>query len=496
MAARFRHAPPRAGALIESLRGLGYTTAAALADIIDNSVSANATLVDVHFEWDQARSWIRIIDNGHGMSDPELEAAMRLGSRDPRETRATGDLGRFGMGLKTASFSQARRLTVASRRKGMPVSCLRWDLDQLAGGEGDWALLEGPDPGSESALAPLQAMPCGTIVLWEMLDRIVTDGFGADDLFETIDQVEAALAMTFHRLLDDTNPALEIRINGKAILPWDPFMTGHPAKAWESPLYAIPDVAGVSAQCHVLPHKDMLTKTEYERAAGPAGWASQQGFYIYRNRRLLIAGGWLKLGERGKSWMRDEPHRLARIRVDIPNTADADWKINILKSTASPPVRLKSHLRRLGAETREKARAVFAHRGRLLPVQDGPAGRLPDAWLARRGPRGTSYRISREHDLVKSVLERSGPLRMDLEALFKLVEETVPVQRIWLDTAGENEAPVNDFSQSAEEDVLGVLQVLFDTMVQRRGLTPETARARLLRTPPFHQYPALVAGLK
>ena len=122
---KVRYAPPRAGAMVESLRGLGYSTATALADLIDNSISANADEVAVLFDWQEGRSTIRILDNGDGMSDEALDLAMRLGARSPLDQRDPGDLGRFGLGLKTASFSQCRRLTVASRRDGV-TSCLRW----------------------------------------------------------------------------------------------------------------------------------------------------------------------------------------------------------------------------------------------------------------------------------------------------------------------------------------------------------------------------------
>jgi anti-sigma regulatory factor (Ser/Thr protein kinase) len=491
-----RNAPPRAAALIESLRGLGYTVATALADIVDNSISAGAGNVDIHFHWDKGHSWVRVLDDGAGMSDPELETAMQLGAKDPREARAETDLGRFGMGLKTASFSQARRLTVASRKEGFDIACLRWDLDRLSEGDGDWTLLEGPDPEGAEALTPLERQTSGTVVLWEKLDRIVSEGFNAEDLFELMDGVQTALAMTFHRLLAGPDPVFTLRLNGRAVTPWDPFLSGDPRKAWESPLYRLPGPHGVRVQCHVLPHKDMMTAKEAEAAGGPAGWSSQQGFYIYRNRRLLVAGGWLRLGERGRTWTKDEPYRLARIMIDIPNAADAEWKINVLKSTASPPVSLRLQLRRLGTNTRERARRVFAHRGRLVPASGGSGGGLPDAWMARKGPKGTSYRISREHDLVASVLQRAGPLRRDLEAMLRLIEETVPVQRIWLDTAEDKETPVNDFIESADDDVREVLEVMFETLTKVRGFDAETARSRLLRTAPFDQYPLLIAELR
>jgi Histidine kinase-, DNA gyrase B-, and HSP90-like ATPase len=148
MKSKTRSAPPHAMAMLESLRGLGYSTGAALADIIDNSISAGADEVRLDFVWDGPSSRITVLDNGRGMSDADLESAMRLGDKNPLDVRLPHDLGRFGMGLKTASFSQCRRLTVASV-KGVVRSCLRWDLDELAANpDGGWLLFEGPAQGS------------------------------------------------------------------------------------------------------------------------------------------------------------------------------------------------------------------------------------------------------------------------------------------------------------------------------------------------------------
>ena len=492
-----RNAPPHAGSMLESLRGLGYAPATALADLIDNSVSANSSNVTVQFEWAGPESWVRIVDDGDGMDDAALEAGMRLGARDPRAQRAASDLGRFGLGLKTASFSQARRLTVASRRNGGAVVCLRWDLDLIGQEPGtDWPLFEGPAPGSEHLLAPLDQMDHGTVVLWEKLDRIVTDGFAATDMIELADRIEAHLAMTFHRLLDGPQPRLSLLLNGRGIKPWDPYMMGHPGKALESPDYRILHTTGVMVQCHVLPHRDMLKSAEQDIAAGPGGWTQQEGFYVYRNRRLLLAGGWLGLGEGGKPWLRDEPHRLARIRLDIPNSADAEWKINVLKSTAGPPVRLRCQLHRLASETRNTARRVFAQRGHMTPVSGTRLGAVAEAWQVRRSAQGTSYRIAREHDLVASIINRAGSLKPDLLALFRLIEETVPVQRIWLDTAEDKETPRTGFAGASDNEVMETLSSMFEALVKFRGISPAEARERLGRTPPFDRHLDLLSALE
>lgn len=483
--------------MLESLRGLGYSTETAVADIIDNSIAAGASKIDVHFEWAGSDSWVRIVDDGRGMTDNDLESAMRLGVRDPRSKRDGADLGRFGLGLKTASFSQARRLTVATRTAGSTVSCLRWDLDLLNTDDGaGWCLFEGPETGSAERLKPAEGMAQGTVVLWENVDRIVSEGFTADNFIDVIDKVEAHLAMVFHRLISSGQDALEIRINGRKIKPWDPFATGHPAKALESPEYRLVHTTGVVVQSHVLPHKDMLKSGDIESLEGPAGWIEQQGFYVYRNRRLLLAGGWLGLGERGRSWPCEEPYRLARLRVDIPNAADLEWKINVLKSTASIPVRLRPQLLRIASEARERARKVFAHRGVLQPASGNGQDRLADLWQARKTRTSTHYRIDRGHDLVSSILDRAGPLKSDILSMLRLVEETVPIQRIWLDTAEDKETPRTGFDDAPSDDVADALQSMFVALVRHRGLGEDEARERLGRTPPFDRFPAEIAKLE
>lgn len=430
------------------------------------------------------------------MASGELSEAMRLGGRGPQVSRPEIDLGRFGLGLKTASFSQCRALTVASRRDGQ-TSARRWDLDHIAEG-GEWHLLIGPSPDSEDLLVPLESMANGTIIVWEKLDRFSGNSDPASELsqsafLEIIDEVERHLAMVFHRFIG-TAGRLRIFINrtddSARVKPWDPFLSDHPATL-RRPIERLTTPAGtVEVQGFVLPHKDHLSAGEYQHAGGPDGWTAQQGFYVYRNQRLLVAGSWLGLRS-GKSWTKEEAHKLARLRLDIPNTADWDWKIDIKKSIATPPHYLRARLRLLAEDARQLARDVFAHRGRY-GSKDSPPD-LARIWLAVPNKTSVNYRIDRKHPAVQELLARAGSLEHSVEALFRMIEQTVPVQRIWLDATEKGE--IEEPAYADETDVTGVLNVVYHDLRVRVGLSAAQARAQLLRTEPFQHYPQLVAQL-
>ncbi|MDB0302214.1 ATP-binding protein [Acinetobacter baumannii] len=494
-----RNAPPKASALIEALRGLGYNTATALADIIDNSISADANNIDLLFKWDEGKSYIIIYDDGNGMNSEEIDKAMRLGGKSPVEERDAKDLGRFGLGLKTASFSQCRKLTVISWGKDGTHS-LRWDLDILANQEdGKWHLLEGPFlelEELEEVIKIRKDMSRGTMVIWEKLDRVISSKFTVDDWLNLMDQIEAHLSMVFHRYLEEENSKLTIRINGKAIKPWDPFLSDHPSKPWSSPVQPFKNTQ-IKIECHVLPHKDRLTARELKAVEGPNGWIAQQGFYIYRNKRLLVAGSWLGLKSsdtQRKAWVKDEVHKLARIKLDIPNSMDKEWEIDIRKAVARPPIYLRKWLSRHAEDTRNRARKVFIYRGHVIKKSlDRMA--IQQVWKADHSPSGVRYKIDFEHEAISTVIAKAGDLLPELETMLKVIQETVPVQRIWLDAAENNEAPHTGFSNEPETEVLEVLTTLYKNMIQIKGMTPEQAKKRLMKNEPFNNYPDLIAGL-
>jgi len=495
-----RSAPPRAPALIESLRGVGYTTEAAIADLVDNSISAGSSTVWINFHWDGARSFVTLLDDGIGLTEEGLFAAMQLGSRDPRLERTPGDLGRFGLGMKTASFSQCRILTVATKREGR-AAAFRWDLDYVADVAKDWKILRGPASNSEHLLAALERVPHGTLVVWEDLDRLVrsaaTNDRRAHDAFlGVVEKVVFHLSMVFHRFLDGNDPSLRILVNGadpaNRLRPWDPFMSGHPATIRRPASHLGTGETFAEIQAFVLPHRDKLSDKEFQLAAGMDGWTAHQGFYVYRNQRMLVPGSWLGLASGGRTWTQDEIYKLARIRLDISNASDFAWDIDIKKSRARPPEALKSRLRAVAIDARETARGVFAHRGRFGNQQADT--NLRNVWVTRRSADSIKYLVDREHPVTARALELSAGGRTAVEHMLRLVEETVPVQRIWLDMTSDAQE-VASVPIASRQELETVIAGLWSYLRNTVGLDREQARLRLLSTEPFNAQPDLVNEL-
>src|ERR1039458_1993577 len=207
------HLPPSAPDLLESMRAIGYSFEAALADLIDNSIAADARTINVRFSV-HGDPYVAIIDDGTGMSPEDLTSAMRHGSRNPGLQRDALDLGRFGLGLKTASLSQCRTLTVVSLRDGT-LSARRWDLDYVSK-RSDWWLLNILE--YEAKLLPhvddLMAQKHGTVVLWQHFDKLAAGEVSTQNAIgERMDLARDHLSLVFHRLLGSRHRPLTIALN-------------------------------------------------------------------------------------------------------------------------------------------------------------------------------------------------------------------------------------------------------------------------------------------
>lgn len=477
--------PPKAGAMINTFRAFGYNLQTAIADIIDNSISARAENVWIQYEWNGEKSWVTITDDGCGMDRDELIEAMTPGSKDPKDDREEHDLGRFGLGLKTSSFSQCKALTVLTRKENHNIIKRHWDLD-FVNETGKWNLL---DYLSDNKFQePLEKLDHGTTVLWEKLDRLVGNvnvhNEAARNVFlEEFEKVEDHLSLVFHRYME--RKKLTIWMNGNKLEPWDPFMKE--SEGGQLIAQETLDNNQVVVKCYVLPHISKLNQEERKKAKTDE-WYRLQGFYIYRNSRLLLYGDWLGL------FPKNEHFKNARILVDIPNKLDHDWKIDIKKATATPSVSVRKDLIRLGKMTRKAAGAVHRFRGNQIMLDDSiKSFDFQPVWKARKGrDEVRHYYINEEHAIIKSLLEKESVTASEFRSALKLIGETTPVESIIQFHSEEPEShELRDNQTEPDSGTIELARMMYNSL-KSSGMDRELAIKQIFNIEPFNQYTQLI----
>ena len=460
--------PPSAASLSESMRDIGYTLDTAIADIIDNSISAKATSIEIFCNLALDNPTLVIIDNGEGMSEEQLLSAMKYGSVNPKKERGPMDLGRFGLGLKTSSFSQCRHLSVISSQKGKCAGA-DWDLD-LVRQKDDW-LISILNESEIKQLPYAEHIPdTGTAVIWQRLDRLFEDYSGvrrAGIVNEKLDLVEKHLALVFHRFLAGEikqRPRLTIQINGHPVEPFDPFCTKN--KATRVLPEEIVRVSGreIRIQPYILPHHSRLSEAEYHYYQDRSNFLSNQGAYIYRNGRLMAWGDWFRLAPKG------EATKLARICIDFPNVLDEKWTIDIKKSKATPPREVRERIKQIILKIMEGS--VRVHRGRGGKLFED--SKVP-IWERYADRNCIHYDLNGGHPLL-SILQQS--LTKDqigkLNVYIKSVISSLPVEMIYSDYSSH---PLEvDQSEKDEERALERLRELKVTIFGNADIKPDTFR--------------------
>lgn len=469
------------------MRDIGYSLEAAIADIIDNSITATASRVEIWFEFDIPEPVLGIVDNGKGMNREELIDAMRHGSLHPRSQREADDLGRFGLGLKTASFSQCRELTVISRKNG-EYSGTVWDLDVVS--EHDEWILGILDEAEIRELPYADKLTSdGTLVLWRKLDRLC-DGEMAhanqDALFEKMEAVDKHLSLVFHRFLaaEIRQKKLEILINGHQVEPFDPFCLKNKATQLLQEEIVRIDAHTITIQPYILPHHSKLSPKEHDYYRNRSEFVSNQGVYIYRNNRLIAWGNWFRLVPKG------ETTKLARVRIDFPNALDEYWTIDIKKSSARPPRQVKDKLRQIINRIAEQSTRVHTGRGRRL-FEDV----AEPFWVRYAEHGGIRYSLNREHSVLKAF---EGSLddakqRLFLEVL-EIVEKCIPVEAIYSDYSTSPKS----FEEAEEIDsevIRTKLHRLFDILSSESQLDEEQFRETASNLKPYSAYPKEIEGI-
>jgi hypothetical protein len=375
---------PSARRLIRSLRDMGYDFAQAVADVVDNSIEAGASEIRVDIEFDGDGSWVRIADNGKGMKPDELREALRFGADRAYDD---DDLGKFGLGLKTASLSQCQHLAVASRWNPdrADIAGYAWDLDHISKTD-RWEIVplerDGVGPGVRNLLKDGP----GTVVLWHRLDRLLgyKHPYGEaarKRLQEMCRDLELHLGMVFERFIAGRarGKKLKLFLNGNAVSAWDPFCRSESKtkmlQSIELPLEFEGVKGSVSLEPFVLPaERDFASPESWRRASGPNGWNQQQGFYVYRSHRMIQSGGWSNLRAP------DEHVKLARIAVSFSPRLDEAFKVNVAKMRVQMPAALRDEIKKATASVVKIAREVYDRKAvvsHTLPSSTKSSSRQP-----------------------------------------------------------------------------------------------------------------------
>ena len=448
---------PKASTLMGSLRSMGYSFESAVADVVDNSISAHAQNIRILFPSNPMDELaLGILDDGDGMTNDVLFEAMRYGCLSAEEERSEEDLGRFGMGMKSASLSQCRRLTVVSY-EGRELNGYTWDYNHIVETQ-DWMIqeLETKEINRLPYISKLNNQGVGTLVIWQDFDVLSNSSGGQvySSLVDLRSSLEKSLALIYHRYLSGVaSSRLHIFINELDIKPLDPFLEQHPKTTSKKEIELdVKDSSGIERiikiRPFILPFATELKEKDKQLIGGVENLRAKQGFYIYRNKRLIIWGTWFGLKQRA------ELTKNARIRVDIPNSLDDIWSIDIKKQQASIPKQILHRLKKAVEDALDFSVRQQSYRGRTRKVNEN----IDYIWDRKEGRNNTFfYQINRESKLFQFVRDKMNDEDYGyLEMLLTEIENNLPIQQLYIDksnecvsTPEETDARLDDLYQTA-----------------------------------------------
>lgn len=424
--------PPKAKFLMGSMRHMGYSFADAIADVMDNSVSANATTIRLLFPVNAENIFVGILDDGTGMSKQELFRAMCYGSQANEKERSENDLGRFGLGMKSASLSQCRKMTVISKKDG-ELNAYRWDYDEITsqGQRGDWAVLELNDTeiSQQYCYNELVELEHGTLVLWEEFDGLYKSSGGR--IYETLTRnrnyLLDHLPLIYHRFISEDG--LKIFINYEELKALDPFLVNRSDCSWGTIRQPLTDSNGKEHFVEITPYKlpfiTEMTDAEQHIIGGADKMSKMQGYFIYRGRRLIRYGTWF-------GTPRHEVSKYARVKVDIPNCMDDIWKVDVMKRNAEIPTELAKLLDKTIGSLIAKSTRQTKFRGRKVTTEDERHVYVWDRIESRQDY--FSYKINRNNCFIQSVFEQlDDSQKTVVELMLQQIESNIPIHQMHLD---------------------------------------------------------------
>ena len=414
---------PNISSFIKSLRDIGYTFEVAVADILDNSVFAQSQNIEItsmlHNEM-----FLSILDDGFGMNKSTLKEAMRLSTNDPENERDNLDLGRFSLGLKTASWSQCELMTVISKTSSSEINAMQWDLEKI-GRLNKWAannldesdlvkLFETID--DDLQFQKLKQQKSGTLVIWQKLDR-----FESESLSRKLEELNAHLSLVFHRFLDGTSKVnkINISINETKLIAFNPF---HKSTAKQTEIYKV-NGKNVSVQGHILPafNSKKTNPEEYLRYATSDGYSRSQGCYLYRANRIISYASWWKIVPS------QDANQLVRFKIDIENNQDKEWGISVTKAGfgITPPAAIRNDLKIIFKNVINTGRGIIG--GRQIQIKH-----KVKLWqIFRNSNKENSFVVNKKHPLYIELKGAAGnKLTKVIDLYIRLLEVYLPVQDI------------------------------------------------------------------
>ena len=413
---------PSPKSLIKTLMRVGYDFNMAVGDIVDNSISADAKNIRIFTALDPQNPTFSIYDDGWGMSEKELYENMKLAAKDPSLERDENDLGRFGSGMKTASFSQARKLIVISKKKGSKICGAYWDIDEIESSD-SWEVLMGL---SEREINSIDGFDkdmlseTGTVIIWhKIISFKETQHTSLENIIaNTIDSMSRYLSLHFHKFMQ-SNDKVSFFVNQRKLSPINPFIKGKGSMDL-TPENIRGKKGNVEIKPHVLPHPQYLSQSQIDKLGGIDAIYKNQGLYIYRANRLIIAGGWMGLSSRNILG------NLARVEVNIPASLDDEWSTDVKKSSLQLPLMVQRKLKQICQRPIGISRGEHTHRGKKEEVNE--------YWFINENKQDntTKYEVHlKNNELIEIAEKMTQTNRIKLKEFLRNLSKYLPVHHIF-----------------------------------------------------------------
>lgn len=430
---------PPAKSLISGIRSIGYSFATSVADIIDNSITAKATEINIYTD-PLDEPYFAILDNGLGMNYEELENAMTFGSDRSNKIDNELDLGRFGLGLKSASLSQCRKMTVISKERNA-INAMCYDLDVIEK-QNDWVLeiLNEEETEKMPCYEQLKKYETGTLIIWQNFDKLDALATNFVTSFRNaVSEAKKHVELVFHYYYDSIN----IYFNNDRIEKRDPFLINSAPRQQTGRTDSIlMDGSTIYITPYTLPFANTLTQEE-KKLLGNINIYDEQGFYIYRNKRLIIWGSWLHMN------VRSELSKLARVKIEIPSTLDKEWSLDVKKSTAKIPDKIKEQIKASLEDSIHRSKKTTRFKGvKEQQFEDKVWNRinLRDGFV--------KYELNRENPIYKLLSENlSEKDKALLDSFIFQIETGLPKYSIQNDTLDDLKI-INDSDSNTPKELI------------------------------------------